>query len=199
MAEQLLHIDNAYWPRLKQGDADALGYFYDQYVDKLFPVAMKLLANRDIAKDCIQEVFVELWNYRESLGDVTHSQAYLVKVLRNIIFKKQKKQKPLITCEPADDDLISDGLTIEDILIDIDTDKETRSRLKRALSCLTDRQKMVLELRFNQGLSYEQIAEKLNMNYQSVNNLFFRTIIRLRGQMLALIILLYIRALSEWY
>jgi len=199
MAEQLLHIDNAYWTRLKQGDADALGYFYDQYVDKLFPVAMKLLANRDIAKDCIQEVFVELWNYRESLGDVTHSQAYLVKVLRNIIFKKQKKQKPLITCEPADDDLISDGLTIEDILIDIDTDKETRSRLKRALSCLTDRQKMVLELRFNQGLSYEQIAEKLNMNYQSVNNLFFRTIIRLRGQMLALIILLYIRALSEWY
>ena len=197
MAEQLLHIDNAYWTRLKQGDANALGYFYDQYVDKLFPVAMKLLVNRDLAKDCIQEVFVELWNYRESIGDITHSQAYLVKVLRNIIFRKQKKQKPLITCEPAEDDPVSDGLTIEDILIDIDTDKETKSRLRRALSCLTDRQKMVLELRFNQGLSYEQIAEKLNMNYQSVNNLFFRTIIRLRGQMLLLICILYLKIVHQ--
>jgi len=198
MTEQLLHNDNAYWARLKQGDADALGYFYDEYVDRLFPIAMKLLVNREMAKDCIQEVFVELWNYRESLGEVVHSQAYLVRVLRNIIFKKQKKQKPLITCDSVNEE-VSDGLTIEDILIDIDTDKETKSRLKRALSCLTDRQKLALELRFNQGFSYEQIAEKLNMNYQSVNNLFFRTIARLRGEMFALIILLYIKTLSELY
>jgi DNA-directed RNA polymerase specialized sigma24 family protein len=40
-----------------------------------------------------------------------------------------------------------------------------------------------LELRFYHGLSYYQIAEKLGMNYQSVNNLAFRTFRRLRSAM----------------
>jgi RNA polymerase sigma-70 factor (ECF subfamily) len=48
---------------------------------------------------------------------------------------------------------------------------------------LTTRQKLILRLHYYEGLSYEQIAEKLSMNYQSVNNLAFRTIRHLRSIM----------------
>ncbi len=57
------------------------------------------------------------------------------------------------------------------------------------MSNLTSRQILILKLRFYEGLSYEQIADKLSMNYQSVNNLAFRTIMRLRQNMYSLILL----------
>jgi len=57
------------------------------------------------------------------------------------------------------------------------------------MSCLSSRQVLILKLHFYEGLSYEQIAERLSMNYQSVNNLAFRTIMRLRSHICALLIL----------
>ena len=68
-------------------------------------------------------------------------------------------------------------------------DREKKYKLQLAVSTLTKRQKLILELRFFKGLSYDQIAEKLCMNYQSVNNLAFRTILSLRRQMFILMLI----------
>jgi RNA polymerase sigma factor (sigma-70 family) len=187
MAE-IPHIDAVYWARLKKGDADALGYLYDSYVDKLFQAALRVTDNRELAKDALQEVFIELWNYREGLGTINYSQGYLVKVLRNILVKKLKNEQQTGHF-PAEELLASPDGNIEDILISSDTDREKRKRLSRALSNLTGRQILILKLHFYEGLSYEQIADRLSMNYQSVNNLAFRTILRLRSQMYTVLVL----------
>ena len=117
-----------------------------------------------------------------------HSQGYLIKVIRSIIIKKLKKEKLLVHNEIADTFISSDE-TIETIIISADTERDTHKRLQLALAGLTSRQQQLLRLRFYEGLNYEQIAEKLQMNYQSVNNLAFRTINRLRNQLLTLPIL----------
>ena len=72
---------------------------------------------------------------------------------------------------------------IEQVIMMADLATEQKSRLYKALSQLTNRQKQVVKLRFFEGLSYEQIAVKLCMNYQSVNNLAFRAMLNLRKQM----------------
>ncbi|MDR3714125.1 MAG: sigma-70 family RNA polymerase sigma factor [Puia sp.] len=190
MSDYTPHIDSAQWTRLKQGDPQALGYFYDRYVDKLFSTATRMTSNRELAKDALQEVFIEIWNYRETLSDVSHIQSYLVKVLRNIVLKKIKKEgQTSYTLVP--ETLLSSEQSVEEIIISSDIDREKKSRLSRALSNLTSRQKLILELRFNEGLSYEQIADRLSMNYQSVNNLAFRTIHSLRRHMITAVSLLY--------
>ena len=153
--------------------------------------AMRITDNRELAKDTIQEVFIELWNYRKTLGDIIHSYSYLIKVMRSILFKKLKKENR-ISRSPLDESFAFSEQSIEDIIISADIDKEKKSRLHRALSNLTSRQKLVLEMRFYQGLSYDQIADKLSMNYQSVNNLAFRTILRLRNQLHIFLICTYI-------
>jgi RNA polymerase sigma factor (sigma-70 family) len=183
------HIDTAYWIRLKKGDPQALGYLYDTYSDKLFIAALRMTKDRELAKDALQEVFIEIWNYRNTLGDVIHTQSYLTKVMRSILLKKLKKEN-LISHYTIADSLVSAEQSMEEVIISADTDKEKKYRLKLALSNLTNRQKQVLELRFQEGLSYEQIAEKLSMNYQSVNNLAFRTIHRLRNQLHIIVALL---------
>jgi RNA polymerase sigma-70 factor (ECF subfamily) len=182
MIEHAFNIDAVYWARLKQGDPEALGYLYDRYADKLFLAASRLTNNRELAKDALQEVFIELWNYRERLADVNHSQSYLVKVLRSILLKKLKKES-ILSPFTVEESLVSSEQSMEDVIISSDADREKKSKLHRALSNLTSRQKLILELRFYEGLSYEQIADRLSMNYQSVNNLAFRTILSLRRQM----------------
>jgi len=186
MSAKTAHIDSSYWARLKKGNPQALGYFYDGYADKIFVAALRMTPDRELAKDALQEVFIEIWNYRNTLGDVMHTQSYLIKVMRSILLKKLKKESQY-SPYAVGDSLVSAEESIEEIIVSSDIDKEKKSRLKLALSNLTNRQKQVLEMRFNEGLSYEQIAEKLSMNYQSVNNLAFRTIHRLRSQLLTII------------
>ena len=188
MPEDKPNKDAAHWNRLIQSDPDALGYFYDNYVDQLFRAALLITDNRELAKDALQEVFIEIWHYRKTLGNVCNSQAYLIKVLRSILLKKIKKES-LINHNLPEDSLVSPVQSIEESIISVDMDREKKYKLQLAVSTLTKRQKLILELRFFKGLSYDQIAEKLCMNYQSVNNLAFRTILSLRRQMFILMLI----------
>ena len=192
MSDNLHNIDALYWNRLKNGDSQALGFLYDKYVDKLFIAAMHTTENRELAKDSVQEVFIEIWNYRHTISDIQYSQSYLTKVLRSILIKKLKKENPAHHYQ-LQESFVSPEQTVENIIISKDTDNEKRKSLKLALTKLSTRQKQVLQLHFDEGLSYEQIAEKLSINYQSVNNLAFRSILRLRNLMFG--VLFFVTAL----
>jgi RNA polymerase sigma-70 factor (ECF subfamily) len=90
--------------------------------------------------------------------------------------------------QPKKHILLEEALTAldgsrEDQLIALETDSEIATRLNHAIDRLTSRQKLILRLHYYEGLSYAQIAERLSMNYQSVNNLAFRTIRQLRSVM----------------
>jgi RNA polymerase sigma-70 factor (ECF subfamily) len=177
-----LTIGPGCWDRLKNGDPAALGELYDVYVDRLFLVASGFTDQRELAKDALQEVFVELWHYRETLGDIQYPLSYLTKVLRSILIKKLKKESPN-RHYPIEEALLRMESSHEDSLMAADADYEITLRLNQAMTRLTARQKLILRLHYYEGLSYEQIAEKLRMNYQSVNNLAFRTIRHLRSIM----------------
>jgi len=181
------NIDAPYWARLKSGDPDALGYLYDRYVDALFAVGLKLTQDRDQAKDAVQEVFVDLWLYRNGIGTVDYSLAYLQRALRNKLFRQLRTVLRRVEM-PDSEKFVCTAENSEESMISVDEEKETGFRLTRALSCLSQRQREVVTLHFYQGLSYEQIADKLCMNYQSVNNLVYRTMLRLRDNMLPLLI-----------
>lgn len=182
MPEYNYQNDAASWRQLKEGNTDALGYLYDTYIDRLFHAALKMTDNRELAKDALQEVFIEIWHYRLSIGEVNHSYSYLVKVLKSIILKKVKRK--VIINELHDNEHGFEKVdNIEEVIISSERITEQKNRLNIALEQLTSRQKQVVRLRFFEGLTYEQIAIKLSMNYQSVNNLAFRAMLSLRKQM----------------
>ena len=170
--------DHDWWNNLKNDDSKALGHLYDAYVNRLFISAMHITDDRELAKDALQEVFIEIWHYRKTIGNIENTKAYLTKILERIIYKKLRKARLTVVEEPTD--VLSQDLNAEEKWIAFDNDTEKRARLNVAFSKLTKRQKQVLELSFNQHLSYENIAQRMDMNYQSVNNLVFRAIRRLR-------------------
>ena len=191
MLATIKNIDSVYWYRLQQGESAALGFLYDTYADKLFLSAMRLTDDRELAKDAVQEVFIELWNYRLTISEIKYSQGYLIKVLRSILFKRIKREN-LSDYHLLDESTFFPEQDIESILIDRESDQEKIGRLNFAFSKLSERQKQVLKLHFYNGLSYELIAAKLNINYQSVNNLCFRSILRLRNLLYVLLCGIYL-------
>jgi RNA polymerase sigma factor (sigma-70 family) len=187
MPEHNLHTETDCWTAIKNDDPQGLGHLYDAYVDKLFISAMLITNDRELAKDAIQEVFIEIWNYRKSLGDIRNSQAYLTKVLRRILFKKQRFNQHIHFAIDTGA-MIATEQNAEELIMSSDTEREKQGRLRVAIAELSKRQKEIIELRFYHGLSYDQIAIKMGMNYQSVNNLAFRTYRRLRVAMTPLIL-----------
>lgn len=189
MPDQNTHTETKCWTCIKNDDPRGLGQLYDAYVDKLFISAMIFSSDRELSKDAIQDVFIQVWNYRKTIGDITNTQAYLTRILRRILVKKIKNNQSTVYLEDAASVLTSTQNTVERIIYS-ETKTEEMSRLRHAVASLTKRQREIIELRFFQGLTYDQIANRMGMNYQSVNNLAFRTFRRLREAMSPVILLI---------
>ena len=183
-------MDTECWSRLKRGDPQALGILYDHHAERLFAKALALCNDRELAKDALQEVFIEIWNYRATISEVRHTYFYLERVLKNHLFKKLKVRN-LVTYFDSEDDVLDLEENREDILIGRETELDKKTRIQRAMAELTWRQRQVLQLRFYEGLSYKQIAVRLKMNYQSVINLTFRTMLRLRTLLSAWLLIFF--------
>src|SRR3546814_7221296 len=121
---------------------------------------------RDVAKDAVQETFIALWSYRNTLGDIRHSQGYLVKVMRSLLLKNLRAGKAIVKEELTEQPyLIETGMDEQIILAD--EEQERKDKLEYALSKLSLRQKEIVELHFYEGLRREQIAARLGIKYRS--------------------------------
>ena len=69
----------------------------------------------------------------------------------------------------------------EHFIIRQEEDEEQRQRVVRALDGLTGRQKEVIYLQFYEGLSLTEIQERTALKYQSVKNLTYRALSKLRN------------------
>jgi len=75
--------DFLFWGQLKEGDQSGLEGLYRKYSNELFKYGMTILPDRDLIKDCIHELFLDLWKYRESLKDTDKVKIYLCRSLSN--------------------------------------------------------------------------------------------------------------------
>lgn len=180
MSAYASQAETSCWSRLKNDDPQALSYFYDQYVDGLFLTAMAITKDRELAKDALQELFIELWTYRKSVTEVRNTQAYLTSILKSVIFRKKRTAQEFISGHDLSI-VPEESLNREEAIIASDIENENQSRLRVAMAGLSKKQQLILKLRFHENMTYDEIADKLGMKYQSVNNLVFRVFRRLRG------------------
>ena len=75
---------------------------YDKHVDSLFSFGSKFTSDRELIKDCIQDVFVKLFNKKEALDKVCNIESYLYVSLRNRINDEFRRQVRLSDEEITD-------------------------------------------------------------------------------------------------
>lgn len=168
--------DEELWALLRKSNKDAFALLYQRHIEGLFNFALKLTTDQEIIKDTIQELFIEFWNKRNRLSEVKQVKIYLIKSLRYKLFRAIAKANKTKTYD------------LEKLLADIpdhepsekEIAQERRDKIKAQLRFLSERQREVIHLRYFQNLKHEEIAEIMNMNYQSVCNLLNRALKKLR-------------------
>jgi RNA polymerase sigma factor (sigma-70 family) len=190
--------DEILWQRLKIGDELAFSALFERYYRSLINYGNSLSAYPERVQDCVQDVFVNVWLYRNNLSDNVVAKAYLLSSVRKRIARLHERDTIFRQTSPLEAVQFSLDFSIEDQLI---ADEETSaqvSQLNRLINALPPRQKEALYLRYHQGLTIEQIGEMLDINHQSVSNLLHRCIQHLRKEWkgdLTLLFLLFSRIL----
>jgi RNA polymerase sigma-70 factor (ECF subfamily) len=156
---------------------------YALYINDLLNYGNKLTSETALLKDCIHDVFIEIWKYHETIADAGSPKFYLFKSLRNKIVKATAAVPVFISNKHADDLFETVGAETSDYLL-LQSEEELAqvALLKTLLNKLTVRQREAIYLHFYHNLSYEEMAHLMNMNYQSVLNLIQRALKILRRE-----------------
>ena len=172
--------DSSLWNKLRLGDEDAFSSLFERYYSTLVNYGKTLMTGEDRVKDCVQDVFVDIWTYRYKLNEAIVVKAYLLSSVRKRIARLHRREHIFSNIKSIDSLEFLFDFSIEDRLIADETTAKKVEQLNKSINQLSDRQKEAIYLRYHQGLSVEQVAEVLNLNYQSTKNLLHRAILQLR-------------------
>ena len=169
------------WQSFREGDSYAFEQLVKQYYPLLLNYGNRLSKDREFVKDCLHDLFVELWNRKEKLDTIENLKPYLLLSFRRKLLGETKKIKWFREAnEVTDDYALEVQFTIESYLISKEVQHESLKRLKSNIEKLTKRQREVIYLRFYQELDYDEIAGIMEINYHSVVNLIYEALRMLR-------------------
>ncbi|ARS34670.1 RNA polymerase sigma factor [Pontibacter actiniarum] len=172
------------WLQLKGGDGDALKFLFDRYANDLYNYGTKFTQDTDLVKECVQEIFVTVWNRRGFLGEPVNVKNYLLKSYRRLLFKQLgTRQNYAVYSETAANYSFQVELSAEERLIAQERRSAARERLERALASLTARQREAVFLKFHENLSYEEIAEVMDISVKATYKLMAIALSELRDNL----------------
>jgi RNA polymerase sigma factor (sigma-70 family) len=167
--------------RIQHNDEEALTHLMRKFYTDLFNYACRFTADQSLVKDCIQEVFISLWQRRQTVGNILAPKFYLLRATKNKVLKSldERRKKSGYHSVPEDYDF-SHEFSIEKIIIARQVSEENAIRLKSILARLSKREKEVIYLKYYQYLDHVQIAELMNIGRQSVYNLLHDAVRKLK-------------------
>lgn len=167
--------DSELWDAFRRGDREALDRIYQEQIRPLYSYGFKLMQNRDLVEDCIQDMFVELWEKRERLGSTNCIRFYLFKVLRRTLYRRQSQERSQPLHPFFQENTLSEESFEFRLILEQTTSRTTHS-LQKALDLLSSRQREVISLRFYDELSFEEIAETMEIDIKSVYKLTYKAL-----------------------
>jgi len=167
--KQITSNDSELWDLTREGNELSYTQLIKKYTKPLFNYGYRFFQDKDFLKDCVQDVFFELWNRRSRISATPAVKWYLFKAMRLRIFREQSKWTKSESLDESYDFLVD--FSVESKII---TDLENvtlNSRIEQVLNALPSRQKEILYLRFYENLDFESISQMMDISKQSVHNL----------------------------
>lgn len=184
--------DKILWRQLKEGNHSALESIYRTHFKHLINYGKKFSNDSATVEDAIQELFIELWNKRQTLGETDAIKPYLLVSLRRKIIKSVKQiQKTTNDNEPTDYHFDA-VLAIDETIINKEIRSEKKKQVAEAMLRLSNRQREVLYLKYEVNMEYEEISEAMNINYQSARNLVSKAIATIAKHLITLLIMFFV-------
>ncbi|SHN21329.1 RNA polymerase sigma factor [Mucilaginibacter sp. OK098] len=159
------YTDSKLLELISKDDRAAFTELYNRYWDKIFAVAMHRLDDEHEAEEVVQEVFLSIWQRRESI-QLTHTFATYLSVavkykIINHLARQQRKQQHidyLAITAPYTEDSTGQWLS----------EKELQQQLEQCVSMLPEKCRIVFLLSREEGKTNAQIASELNISEKTV-------------------------------
>lgn len=136
------------------------------FKNKLYRFAKRLLKNTEEAEDVVQEVFIKLWNKRNNLEDYKSIEAFAMIVTKNLCLDKLKSKKNKTVELNSNFTIKNDSTPYSKMVL-----SDTIDKVNKIIDKLPEQQKIIIQLRDIEGYDFDEIAEimKLNLNTIRVN------------------------------
>lgn len=154
--------------------------FYKEFYPKLFRYAVRFI-EASKASEIVQDCFIKLLS--ESDKDPAHATSWLYVTCRNQCIDEIRRRKKMKASDEIDEDLLVDQ---SDHMDDRIYQNQMNEQLRVAMASLSFKEKEVIRLKFQDGLSYQQISEITGHNVNYVGVLIHESIQKIKGTVLTL-------------
>ena len=174
---------------LREDDERGINMLFSDYFAALCQVAHRIVQNQDTSKDIVQDVFVRLWTHRAKLSITSSLMGYLRKSVVNASIDHQRRayeQKKVA----LDSDEMASSATIKlssDVTAEAVEGNELKEQVNSAVAQLPERCRLVFVLSRHEGLSYKEIAHKLDISPKTVENQMSKAFKLLRQSLAAVL------------
>jgi len=154
--------ENELLHRLRLRDPEAITELYRAYGQRLFSLSFRVLGDRGLAEEVVQDVFCKLWQHPEMFRPESGVLiAWLYTVTRNLALDRKRKEnrRPI---EDVFNDVSAPSAAMMQPEVLALADPFLARIMRGALESLPAEQKLVVELAYFDGMTHAEIAEKLN-------------------------------------
>lgn len=170
------------WKLFLSGNKTAFEQLISLNYRHLIYFGTKFTDDKELVKDAVQELFINLWNKRSNLADDVNVRAYLIASLRRRLFRKIQslsRVKKHLEIESRSD-YFDMEISIEEKLIARENEYITGYTIVQYLTVLPARQKEVIYLKFFNEFNREDISQVMGISAQTVSNLLQMALKKLR-------------------
>ena len=159
--------------RIQKGDTYLYGTVIQQFEQKIYITVYRLVKNRTVAEDLVQEIFIKAFYSLSKYKQTGTFQAWLYRLVMNYCFDYLRKTKQSFVLDESES---VDHQYPEKVLLLYERNRELEQLLKQ----LEETEYMVLLLRYVNELSYDEISEVLQISGTDVRNKLHRSKQKLR-------------------
>ncbi len=162
------------WDLLRQGDQKAFASLYDYFIQPLYSYSMSITPDKELIKDCLHDLFVELWKNHQNLGATTSVKFYLMasikrKIVRHLEGNLKMTNNDYLYMKNQAEMFQSPEMAI----VEQETEIRNSRILGNSLEKLSKRQREAISLKYFHNMDTDQISSAMKINPQSVYNLIF--------------------------
>jgi len=161
------------------GSEDLLAFMYRTYADQLYAYGQSFHSDAGLIEDAIHDVFIDIYTNEKRLNNISNLHQYLIVAFRHRILFLLKSNKRYVEIENDLSDPFIEKNS-QELWIEQEEENDKKRLVIRLLSNLTRHQREAIHLRFIEGLSYDEISEIMQINYQSTKMLVHRAISKIR-------------------
>jgi RNA polymerase sigma-70 factor (ECF subfamily) len=169
--------------QLRNGNSDALFSMMAHYYNDLFRYGIKFTADKELTKDIIGQFFLHIWDNRNKFYAAENVKSYLIVAFKRFMINYLKKISRQLQIPVNEQSLCE--YSYEEYMVASEEKEDLKQLLSAIIQTLPGRQKQLVQLRFYEQLSFEEISERTSLSVRTIYNKLHEALKRIREHTLS--------------